>query len=353
MKKKLLFVLRGFRFDGGIEVSSSTYLNYLKKNYNLSVLSEEESRPPKGENIFFTGKKGVTRYGRYKHFVSSALSYIHEFNGLAQSNELIPGLDVVRLGGGLHSRWVELSGWSKLKVSIDPFHREMLKNEDKTLRHPNLKKIIVNSNMVAREVLSRYPALEPKIELVRNIVRDDYLVKSNLGILRKPNSLLFVGSGWLRKGLSVALHALSQLPACWHLTVVGEDKSKAKFLKLVSALGLENRVNFLGAIKATPDLYLSHEILLHPAIYEPFPNVAMEALSQGTMVISTIFSGTSDFKMSDGVWSLESFDPKKFRDVILDISEVDNVHREVVRENALKFNYKYFSTRLDDIYCGL
>lgn len=346
---KICFVRRSFRLDGGAEAATNSYIRALSLDFDITLLTEHWDRAaiPEDAEIIEIGGKGLSRYGKYRRFSQEAMEKIHDFEGLVHSHELVPGASVVRLGDGLHSSWLKNSGKQRFFSMISPFHRLKLKLERKTLSDSSLCAIIVNSHFVGRDVVRQYPNCADKIRLIRNIVRSPFLEARPVPS-RDSARLLFVGSGWSRKGLQFLIDAMVHLPE-FSLQVVGQDRHSIRYIRQAKQLGVADRIEFSGVAPVTPTTYRGVGALVHPALYEPFPNVAMEALSQGVPVVSSEYSGTSDFSESQGVWT-SGFDPAELSENIRTAVGTTSSQRASFREHAVTFDDRYLRGELIKIY---
>jgi len=231
-------------------------------------------------------------------------------------NETILGLDRtsfqthLRASNGVHAAYLHHrsqgeSLFRALSFSLNPLHRTLLKIEKNSFTHPALQKIIVNSHLVKRELLSYYPVDEKKVVVVHNGVeweekrdafdswkegRENALARFNLS----PHSfhLLFLGHNFRRKGLEPLLRGLALLlHEEIHLSVVGRDKQEGYFRNLVKTLRLENRVSFFKQQTDTTPFYQLADALAIPSWYDPFANVTVEALSMGVYLLSSKTNG--------------------------------------------------------------
>lgn len=103
----------------------------------------------------------------------------------------------------------------------------------------------------------------------------------------------FVGSGFERKGLASAIRAVAGT-AAW-LIVVGQDKAERRYRDLARSLGCEGQIRFLGMQKETLPFYQLSDGLLLPTLYDPFPNVILEAMACGLPVITSESCGGAEF----------------------------------------------------------
>ena len=118
-------------------------------------------------------------------------------------------------------------------------------------------------------------------------------MRASLGFAPDVPLFLFVGSGFERKGLAVALKALARLPQ-GNLLVIGRDRHVARYQRLADDLGLAARVQFLGALPDVRPYYGAADALVLPTLYDPFPNVALEAMACGLPVVTSTTSGAAE-----------------------------------------------------------
>ena len=121
---------------------------------------------------------------------------------------------------------------------------------------------------------------------------------------------VFVGRLEPLKGVDVILRAFARLTAdgrhpAARLLVLGEDSGAgecARLQRLVSKLGLSERVEFLGSIPQCrlPTYYAAAEACLIPSYSESFGLVGLEAQACGTAVIASNVAGLASI-VRDGV----------------------------------------------------
>lgn len=96
------------------------------------------------------------------------------------------------------------------------------------------------------------------------------------------------------KGLEHALRAIAMVSEAY-LSVVGDGDARASYQDLAQALGIQDRVQFLGrlSLEALAQAYQQADVLLFPSTSsaEAFGLVAMEAQACGTPVIASNLPG--------------------------------------------------------------
>jgi UDP-glucose:(heptosyl)LPS alpha-1,3-glucosyltransferase len=100
-----------------------------------------------------------------------------------------------------------------------------------------------------------------------------------------PQILLWVGNDAMKKNLQTVLKALSVLDSSFKLLVVGKALPLKHWQDQLEALGIADRVKFLGVVSAMNEIYASADILLHPTLEDTFGMVVLEAMSHGLPVV--------------------------------------------------------------------
>jgi UDP-glucose:(heptosyl)LPS alpha-1,3-glucosyltransferase len=123
---------------------------------------------------------------------------------------------------------------------------------------------------------------------IRQQFRDEFK------LCRDDKLLLFIGSGFIKKGLARAITALASLPQesrqKTYLHVLGQDK-EAKFRRLAESLGVDKQVVFMSGRDDVPRFLLAADALIHPALDEAAGIVLLEALVAGLPVLVTDVCG--------------------------------------------------------------
>jgi UDP-glucose:(heptosyl)LPS alpha-1,3-glucosyltransferase len=160
---------------------------------------------------------------------------------LVQSHERIPGCSIFRAGDGVHAAWLErrapfLTPLARYAQRISPYHRYVLAAERAMFAHPALKAVICNSWMIAAEIEKFFGLDREKLHVIYNGVDTaDYHprlsevhreeTRSRLGIAEDAPLLLYVGSGYERKGVPQLLQAFSSLKRRdAQLVIIGADR---------------------------------------------------------------------------------------------------------------------------------
>ncbi|HEX8988771.1 MAG TPA: glycosyltransferase family 4 protein [Rhodocyclaceae bacterium] len=229
---------------------------------------------------------------------------------VVQSHERIPGCHVFRAGDGVHATWLELRASARTGLArlgdLAPWHRYTVAAEARMFRHPNLRGVICNSRMVKDDIIRRFGVAEEKLHVIHNGVdlqrfhpglRDEHRarVRAELGIAADAPAILFVGSGYERKGVPALLRALAAMKRRDAvLMVIGKDRRENRMECLASRLGVRLRVRFLGPREDVRPYYGAADVFCLPSLYDPMPNAALEAFACGLPVVTSTASGAAE-----------------------------------------------------------
>ncbi|MAT84066.1 MAG: glucosyltransferase I RfaG [Gammaproteobacteria bacterium] len=110
--------------------------------------------------------------------------------------------------------------------------------------------------------------------------------------------VLFVGSGFITKGLDRALRAVAALPqplrARTRFFVIGQDNPD-RFRALARDLGIGDAVTFFSGRDDVDRFFLGADLLLHPAVMESGGIVLLEAAIAGLPVLATAVCGFAPY----------------------------------------------------------
>jgi UDP-glucose:(heptosyl)LPS alpha-1,3-glucosyltransferase len=229
---------------------------------------------------------------------------------LVQSHERIPGCHIYRAGDGVHATWLDLRSRARAVsprlTFASPWHRYTLAAEAAMFRHPDLRAVICNSRMVRDDIAARFGTPDDKLHVIYNGVDLEYFhprlraehraaTRASLGIDDATPIILFVGSGFERKGIPTLLPALARMKQRDAvLLVVGRDRKERDMRALAARLGIADRVRFLGPRKDVRPYYGAADCFALPTLYDPMPNAALEALACGLPVATSTTCGAAE-----------------------------------------------------------
>jgi UDP-glucose:(heptosyl)LPS alpha-1,3-glucosyltransferase len=131
---------------------------------------------------------------------------------------------------------------------------------------------------------------------------------------------LFIGNGYLRKGLDRLLEGLSRLPMKnFCLSVIGKDNKMEIYQAKAVQLGLKTQVRFFGAQSDIRLFYQMADVLVIPSFYDPFANVTVEALAMGLFTVSSKYNGGHEILTQDNGLVIDNLlDPDSMVEALTD-----------------------------------
>jgi len=321
------FPYGGIQRDGLRIAQELTERGHTVRWYALSW----EGEPPSGSDFVEVPVNGLTRhtlYERYQKWVARHLAQ--------QPVDLVFGLNKME---GLHAYFAGDScyeekartqrGWWYRRT---PRYKFFARTEEAVFRRLGATEILTISDVQTplfqayyRTPAERLHPLPPGIDRSRIAPSDAANIglrkRVEIGINPAEKILLFVGSGFRKKGLDrvlLALHALpSQLLATTWLLILGADNFDP-FLRMAKRLGIASRIRFLGGRDDVPNFFFAADLLLLPAYDENTGTVILESLVAGLPVLTTANCGYSPYvaEAEGGVVLPEPFDQEQLNDAL-------------------------------------
>lgn len=189
-------------------------------------------------------------------------------------------------------------------------HRQRRLRRERDVCADPAARVMTFSNRDAASIRRRFGTAADRLVVARPGINRDRFRAPGDRVFARPVRALFAGHNFQLKGLDAAIRALASADCDVTLTVAGGD-DPAYCARLARRLGVADRVRFSGPvpIDGMADLYQQSDVLLHPAIHDPFPRVVLEALACGCPVITTTACGASEILShgQDG-WVVEGTD---------------------------------------------
>lgn len=101
---------------------------------------------------------------------------------------------------------------------------------------------------------------------------------------KRGGVVLFLGRLVHQKGPDILIETFARMAADhseWNLRIVGEGEARDRLAARIAALGLTDRVTFVGAVQDVAAEYRTADIFAFPSRYEGFPNALAEAMAHG------------------------------------------------------------------------
>ena len=218
-----------------------------------------------------------------------------------------PAVDCFRVTDPLQAHWFQVyyrNPWARWIQRFNPRHRMLFSLEQSIYQAPWVRRIITQSRLDSQLVSEYYGVPPDKIRRVYNGVdtrvfhpgvrADAAAVREELRLEPDTPLLVFASMDFRRKGLGPVLQALalSQHREA-RLVVVGNGQCDL-YAALAAKLGIGGRVLFAGRRTDIQRFYGAGDLFVLPTLYEPFPNVNLEAMACGLPVLTSATAGGAD-----------------------------------------------------------
>jgi UDP-glucose:(heptosyl)LPS alpha-1,3-glucosyltransferase len=323
---RILFVRQRFSSFGGGELILDRLIRQLAdEGADVSIMARSWPAGPTGIGFIRCDPPRVTRALRDRLFAAAACRLVGAQTGaLVQAHERIPCCDIYRAGEGVHAAYLErreqgASGLARAGLRMSPFHRSVLGLERALFKSRRLKAVVAISRMVAEDIGRHYDYPPERVHHIPNgvdlgrfnpAVRSTFreAIRSQIGVADETPVVLFVGSGFARKGLAAMIRALPRLKNHAELWVVGYDSRARRYREMAERIGVGNRVRFFGPQQDPLPWYGASDISVLPSVYEPFGSTALEAMACGVPTVVSTSCGAREL--------VEKFDPALVRNAM-------------------------------------
>ena len=192
-------------------------------------------------------------------------------------------------------------------------------------------------------------------------------IRSELDLSATQPVVGIVGQLTPRKGQLELIEAFSQVARETPdslLLIIGEplfnrDQEYAKKLKQVAqALGISDRVCFLGNRDDVPRVMQGLDVLVVNSHQEPFALTVLEGLASGTAVLATAVGGTPEMvRHRENGYLVSSRDHAELSNAILALLRDKNLRRQLGRNGRFdaiaKFSIDRFMKEIESLYRGV
>ncbi len=216
------------------------------------------------------------------------------------------GLDTYRLTDPLQTHWVNVYYRHPVERWLqrwNPRHRTILNIERSLYESGRVRKVITQSKLDTRLLTEYFRIPEDRIRRIPNGVNTAVFhpgvksqraeVRAEWNIATDEPLLVFASMDFRRKGLDTLFAAMARLKARPKLLVLG-DGDISRYKQQATARGIGRDVIFAGRQAGIQKFYGAADLFVLPTIYEPFPNVNLEAMACGLPVITTRTAGGAD-----------------------------------------------------------
>jgi UDP-glucose:(heptosyl)LPS alpha-1,3-glucosyltransferase len=250
---------------------------------------------------------------RYVSFASNAAAAVD-----ALGFDVVQGFgrtirqDIVRVGGGshweylLHTKPSMRTALGRMLRRLNPRDAAILALERRCFAPGAYRKVLCVSRRVRDEVRRYFGVPDEALVVLHNgvdvrrftpAVRAERrrTERERLGLADREVAFLFAGTGFDRKGLCHAVEAAALVAkdAPVRLLVAGRG-AEGPHLRRARSLGFAAGIRFLGESDDIAGLYAAADAFVLPTLYDPFPNVCLEAMACGVPVVTTAVTGVAE-----------------------------------------------------------
>lgn len=271
-------------------------------------------------------------------------SHENTWHGQVQTVHVLPlkyTLFHGRTGGSLALRWLKVVTSPRLLTYLALEHFRYARQAGRT--------VVPASSTLQAVMATTYPETLYAMRVVTPGVADvpglasateKLEARRQLGLPLEGACVLFVGNDYRKKGLPSLLQAMQSLPSACYLAVVGNAQQIAGLRDEVAALGLADRVFFLGALVHVDIAYQAADCLAHPTLEDTFAMVVLEAMARGLPVVVSDkrYCGISEL-LTDQANALILANPADVAEIALALNRVlfDALTRTALSDAGCRF----------------
>lgn len=281
------------------------YQAAVNKGHKIRVYCIEwQGERPAGIDIHFVPAKSFTNPGRNSLFENYILNHLESYPvDLVVGFNKIAGLDVYYAADSCYEYKAQCErGWFYRQT---PRYKHFSKAESEIFFKGKKTKILLISDSEKEKFIRFYDTEPERMFMLPPGIPKDRRAPENAQYIRKQfrqeyglnddeKLLLFIGSGFIKKGLGRAILALASLTKAQQkktrLFVIGQDK-EYRYKKLAEKHRVSKQVVFLGGRDDVPRFLLGADLLIHPALDEAAGIVILEAVVAGLPVLVTDVCG--------------------------------------------------------------
>jgi UDP-glucose:(heptosyl)LPS alpha-1,3-glucosyltransferase len=363
---KIGLICRPFVFHGGVETATAGLMAELvRRGHHLDLLTTRAQVSVPGVSIRPMPVVGQPSVARLLSFAMAARRAVRTgAYDVVQSHERCVVQDIYRAGEGTHRGYLEAMGRSGARVN--PYHRAVMLLEKRIFRLTAAREIVAISAQGKSEIERLYGTPPERVTLVYNGIDLNRFspdnrawlgreARSRFGLPENAWVVLFVGSGFERKGLGPLIEAMARLgDKRAHLLVAGKGRAQ-EYRAAADQLAIADRVIWAGPFPDVERLYAAADAVALPSLYEPFGNVHLEALASGVPVLSSARAGGSELiEPGRNGWVVATVTPAAIAAGLEKLREGDPVRlSEAARASAEPFTYAAQAEALERVYVRL
>lgn len=360
---KIGLVCRPFVFHGGVETATSGLMGELvTRGHAIDLLTTRAQADVPGVTVRRLPVLAQPSLARLVSFAMAARRAARTGGyDVVQSHERCLLQDVYRAGEGTHRGYLEAMGRAGQRTR--PYHRAVIALERRIFSLRTAREIVAIAGLGKAEIERLYGTPPGRVTLVYNGVdlvrfspdnrgRLGAATRRELGLPADAWVILFVGSGFERKGLPPLIEAMAQISDRTARLVVAGKGTAGDLARAAERLGIAARVRWLGPCPDVERLYAAADVVALPARYEPFGNVHLEALASGVPVLSSARAGGAELiRQERNGWVSEEVSARAIANGLERLRQADpGALRESARASAEPFTHAAQVDGLEAIY---
>ena len=234
--------------------------------------------------------------------------------------------------------------------------------------------VISTSDFMKKNIIKNYKISPNKISVIYNGINKVFFEKNNhkknlirneLNISRDAKVVLYIGRFVPRKGALKLIHSIPEIikknKNIVFILIGGGFTEGSQYEKDISTtikrFGLETNIRIIPWIdhKNILKYYETSDIFIHPATFEPFGNVILEAMAMGLPVITTKSGGPEEIVQENGI-VLDKNTPSSISKGILKLIKQKKLRQQLSIKGirrAKAFSWKFNAMETISIYKSL
>jgi UDP-glucose:(heptosyl)LPS alpha-1,3-glucosyltransferase len=220
--------------------------------------------------------------------------------------------DIYRVGGGchwdymMHTYPIMRFPLGRIFMCLNPRHFSILLLERLIFKKRLYRQITCISEQCKEEIVQHYGLSVNDIEIIYNCVDTEIFTLQNKLKYRTSTRvkynieddailLVFVGSGFKRKGLRHIIDALPLIDRGKNIKLLVAGNGNVRFYqRLAKEKGVSDKIFFAGVSREIHEIYAAGDIFVFPSEYDAFGTACLEAMASGLPVIVSSASGVSE-----------------------------------------------------------
>ena len=286
-----------------------------------------------------------SRWRLMRHLRKANIAVAHAFDFYANLT-MIPAAKLARVPVviGSHRQLGDLLTRRQFRAQLEMFRWcdrvvcNSLAAADRLLQAglPARKVVVIGNGLPAEALAIHQPALDRREGILR------------VGMIARINASYKNQSGFLR-----AAARLGQRVSKAEFLLVGDGPMRPELEREAAALGLQNRVRFLGDRRDVPAILASMDVSVVPSTSESLSNVILESMAAGVPVVATAVGGNVEVGGDGRVLLVSPNDDEALAAGLERVLADEQLRREMSRRGRQFAQENFSIERIREQYCEL